>query len=358
MTIPMDVLNQIALIIRNDRGQAMRLRNLLIELSSLPTYRKWLDEGQFAGRGFRLPRDFISAETSERRLLESVRLVVDDILQVKIHYVDGRFVFITDGLFVPADFRVSPWSDESDRLIEACRRLGWSDWPTVVIDLAMGCGHNSLRLDAGKRFGFDMNMRSLGFATVNSLLNDRPFSLIAISDVRLGIPSLTGQPPERVLFLVNMPFALEPVPGALVRTAAGGENGYEQTVAALSSIQRFASQVARGTKIRALVLAYSVGNREKGLWVVEQRAKKLFSLSAVTWTILEGERLWRINGKKEQPNPMPLSSLKLKADCRYYVRDERLREPLRAGYVKKERELKRQGFDSLAYGVLHIEVAE
>ncbi len=54
---------------------------------------------------------------------------------------------------------------------------------------------------------------------------------------------------------------------------------------------------------------------------------------------------------------MPLTSLKLKADCRYHVRDPRMRDVIRTGYVEKERELLREGFDSLGYGILTVDVS-
>jgi hypothetical protein len=356
MAVSMDVLNQIALIIRSDQGKAIRLRNLLIELAALPEYKIWLEQDEFNGRRFRLPRDFISADVRERRLLESMRLVVDDTLQVKINHIGDRLVFLTDGLFVPGDFRVFPWRDESDKIIDEFTELGWVGWPTVVIDPAVGCGHNAIRVDCEKRFAFDVSMRALCFAMVNSIINERSFAMVAMNDIEGGLPSLLGRSPERVLVVVNMPFALEPIPGALVRTAAGGENGYEKTVAALEAILDLTRQLPSGTEVRALVLAYSVGSRQEERWVVAEEGQRLFGTSAVTWRILEGERLWRINGKKEQPNPMPLSRMKLKADCRYYVRDPRLRDRLRSGYIERERDLRRAGFDSLAYGLLRLTV--
>jgi hypothetical protein len=348
----MDILNQTSLILNSDHSLTPRLRKVLAELCKLPEYSEWEQVGQFTGKRFRLPRRFISAEPKERRLLESFKLVYDDVLQVKVNHFDG-LIFLTDGLFVPGDFRVYPFFDESDRLMEAMANSAWQSWPTVVIDPAAGCGHSPLRAVDCRRIALDISVRAISFANVNSLLNEQPLTVLAVNDIERGLP-LFGRYGERVLFLINMPFALEPISGTLVRTAAGGENGYEKTLSALRAVHRYASESPEDD-IRALVLAYSVGKQDEDKWLVPEEAKALFGDEAVRWQILTEERLWRINGQKEQPNPMPLASLRLKADCKYYVRDPKMREPLRDGYARKERELRSRGFDALAYGVLCIE---
>lgn len=355
MTVQTDILNQIAMELRSDETLSVRLRVLLEKLCKLPEYAEWLGEGQYAGQRFRLPRSFIPPVTSDRRLLESLRLVVDDVLQVKLNRLDNGSIFMTDGLFVPAAYRVFPDSDESNCLIRKLTAKNWLDWTTAVIDPATGCGHNALRLDVDRRFGLDISMRALSFAAVNSFLNGKPFSALAYADIERGIPLLFDRGAEHTLFVVNMPFVLEPISGALARTSAGGENGYEKTVFALKAIRDYANRTSPEGQVRAVVLAYSIGNRQEDRWVVFEEAKRIFGPVSITWELLKGEKLWRVNGKKEQPNPMPLSSLKMKADCRYAVRDARLREPVRAGYTEKERELARQGYDSLAYGILSVD---
>jgi len=354
MTILTDVMNQIALILRSDQALRTRLRTILTQICDLPEYAKWQDTEQYDGRRFRLPHRFISAATSDRRLLESLRLVVNDMLEVKLNCLDNGSVYMTDGLFVPADYRVFPFSDESDHLIRKLTTAGWLNWATAVIDPATGCGHNALRVDAIHRFGFDISVRALSFAAVNSYLNEKQFTALAFADIERGIPLLLSQGVKNTLFVVNMPFALEPVSGTLARTAAGGKNGYEKTVSALNAIKGYMANSA-DSKVRAVVLAYSIGNHGENRWVVFEEAKKIFESADVSWELFKDEQLWRVNGKKEQPNPMPLSSMKLKADCRYHVRDSRMREPIRSAYIEKERDLLRQGYDSLAYGILSID---
>jgi len=199
-----------------------------------------------------------------------------------------------------------------------------------------------------------MSMRAAKFAAVNSLLNGRPFSALALADIDDGIPLLPNKDRERALFIVNMPFALEPMAGTLVPTAAGGENGYEKTVSALKAIGDYAKLMLAPGEARAVVLTYSIGNSSENRWVIVEEAKKIFGSANVDWEMLIKEKLWRVNGRKEQPNPMPLSSLKLKADCRYYVRDPRTRDKVRVGFIEKERDLRRKGHDSLTYGILSI----
>jgi hypothetical protein len=354
MTILTDVMSQIALMLRSDQTLSSRLRTLLQQLCGLPEYAQWLETEQYDGRRFRLPHRFISGATAERRLLESLRLVVNDMLEVKLNCLENGSIFVTDGLFVPADYRVFPFSDESDHLINKLAKENWLDWPTAVIDPATGCGHNALRVDAVYRFGLDISVRALSFAAVNSYLNEKPFSVLAFADIERGIPLLLGQGVKNTLFVVNMPFVLEPISGTLVRTAAGGKNGYELTLSALNAINDY-TRNASEDEVRTVVLAYSIGNRGEDRWVVFEEAKKIFGPASVDWELLKNEQLWRVNGKKEQPNPMPLSSMKLKADCRYHVRDPRMREPIRASYTEKERDLARQGYDSLAYGILSID---
>lgn len=354
MAIAMDALNQIALILRSDQSLVDRLRPLLSRICALPEYTEWQEKGQYDGRRFRLPSRFISPATAERRFLESLRLVIDDVLEVKLNLVNEGLVFMTDGLFVPADFRVFPWRDESDTLMRKLREERWQGWPTAVIDPATGCGHNALRANVTQRVGLDVSARALSFAAVNALLNERTFAALALSDTASSIPFVLDRDAERTLFIVNMPFALEPITGALVRTAAGGENGYEKTVSALKSINDYAKRVLPQSEVGAIVLTYSIGNVKEDRWVVLEEGRRIFGKDNVQWELLADQKLWRINGKKEQPNPMPLSSLRLKADCQYYVRDPRMRDPLRAGYIEKERSLRNQGYDALAYAAMSI----
>lgn len=361
--VQLDTINQISLLCRRRLELRDALRAVLAALYDLAEYREWHETGQFAGGPFQLPRSFAPRDSEHRRLLEQLGLVDDNVLWVVINRDDstGR-LFVTDGLFVPAEIRVFPFMDESDRICERYAALGWQAWADTVVDPAVGCGHNLLRYrgELSTRIGFDVSVRALAFTALNSQLNslvrgvDRDHSqFFGLNDVYNGIPNVyTGR---RVLFLVNMPFALEPLPETLVRTAAGGENGYELTLAALDGIRAFMDDPVNASReVRAVVLSYSVGVIGRDQWVVPERAREMFGDAAIDWKILHGERLWRIDGRKEQPNPMPLESLSKKANCRFYVRNPARREEVRASYVKKERALRDEGYDHLAYGVLTL----
>jgi hypothetical protein len=363
--VQIDTLNQISLLCRRRPELRDSLRAVLEALSDLPAYTEWLSANQFSGKPFQIPRSFAPPDPEQRRLLEQLGFVTDNVLWVMVNRdaPTGR-LFLTDGLFVPAEIRVFPFADESDRIREQYTALGWHDWADTVIDVAVGCGHNLLKYGGAPdtRIGFDVSLRALAYAALNAQLNDTTSSgsqgsrrslFFGLNDVRNGLPGLsTG---KRVLFLVNMPFALEPLPETLVRTAAGGENGYELTVAALEAIRAFIDS-HRGSDhvVRAVVLAYSVGSLHRDYWIVPHRARDLFHDMSVSWRILDGECLWRINGRKEQPNPMPLTSLSRKADCKYYVRNPNRREEIRAAYVRKEHALRDEGYDHLSYGALHV----
>jgi hypothetical protein len=354
MAMTSESLDQIALVLRDDRTQSIQLKGLLTEICILPEYDQWIEDGQFEGQMFQLPSSFRSSHIMGSRLIQDVNLVIDNRLQVKINYLDDEFIFVTDGAFVDAADRVFPWHDESDLLIKTLTNEGWRKWPTIVVDPATGCGHNALRV-AAERFGFDSSERALKFATINSMLNARSFSILGTSDVDKGIKIRSFEGPEKILFIVNMPFALEPLPGSLPLTSSGGKDGCEKTILALNAIERFMKRLPRNSEVRALILTYSVGASADNRWVVVDHAQRLFGPTSVRWRMPVDQGLWRINGRKEQCNPMSLSNLILKADCKLDITSPQMREALRLGYIEKEGELRSRGYDSLSYGILLIE---
>src|SRR4029077_6553198 len=124
---------------------------------------------------------------------------------------------------------------------------------------------------------------------------------------------------------------------------------------ALARVEALERSLGRDSQLRCLVLTYTVGCKAEDRWAVPQRALELFGPERVRWQLLSEERLWRINGKKEQDNPMPLDRLGLKADCRFYVPPGANREEIRAGYRALASERHDFGWDHLAYGVIAIE---
>lgn len=362
MTVLIDVLNQLSLLLRDDSRLAQDLRSVLGEMSSLEEYNEWLRNGQYYGGRFRVPRRFLGHSRATRRLLEELHLVVDDLLTVRVNAISSGQQFVTDGLFVSPYFRVFPFADESDRIAARIEQLRWDSWANIVIDPAMGCGHNLLRYSGGSdRVGLDISVRAVAFAAVNAALNDVETRLLGVQDIQSGLPPVrAARQNGNVLFLINMPFALEPEPSLLVRSAAGGRLGYELTASALKAIDRFRKRQSKDVHVRAIVLTYSIGKNAKGegSWVVPEVARETFGKDHVTWTLLENEKLWRVNGKKEQPNPMPLERLSTKADCKFYIRDDSRRDDARRAYEALTRELKGPGNDytHLAYGLVAVDL--
>jgi methylase of polypeptide subunit release factors len=362
-TITLDDLNQLLLWLQDNPEKAHGLREILREIATHPTYREWGEEQQFEGDLFRLHHSLAFASDDKRWLLESKLLVKNDALRVKVNLC-GDQVFLTDGLWVDPSIRAFPFSDESDLVVRACEERGWMGWATCVIDPATGCGHNLLRYRGDeargvRRYGFDRNTRALAYAGINAALNCVASTAFANRDIRNGIPpvfSLSQENPERVLVVANMPFALVPNSEQIARSAQGGRRGYELTVALIDAIKALPAELNQASQLRCVILAYSVGCEKAGSWVVPKHASEQFGGTNVKWELWPDEKLWRVNGRKEQENPMPLDRLKLKADCRFYVRGDINPEVLRGEYEKLTNELAEEGHDHLAYGVITAEI--
>jgi hypothetical protein len=352
--ITLDDLNQLLLWLQDSPERVPELRSILAEIARHESYAAWIEERQFAGDLFQLHPSLAFASRKKRWLLESLLLVKNDALRVKINSCDDQ-VFLTDGLWIDPSIRAFPFSDESDLVMRACQESGWMDWATCVIDPATGCGHNLLRYPSTecRRYGFDRNSRALAYAGINAALNGIDHVTLADSDIRNGLQPVFAQGrSERVLVLANMPFALVPNPSAIARSAYGGRHGYELTLALFDAIDALASQLDGRSELRCVVLTYTLGCQATDTWVVPEHAMGRFGRDRTSWRIWEDEKLWRVNGKKEQANPMPLSLLKLKADCRFYVRGAVSREALALEYEKLATDLTQKGYDHLAYGVV------
>jgi hypothetical protein len=353
----MDDLNQILLYMQEQPESRAMLRGILLEVARHETYRTWMETAEYHGLLFRLHRSLAFTSDEERRLLELLKLVEADALRVKLH-ARGENVFLTDGLWVSSAIRVFPFIDESDLVLRACSERGLTDWATCAIDPAVGCGPHVLRYQApgSRRYGFDRSARAVAYAAINSLINDCEDALFGINDIRRGIPAVVDQDEERVLVLANMPFSLSPSPNTLVRTAEGGRYGYELTIALFDSVKSLADRLPASSEVRCVAVAYSVGSAGDDQWAVRDMAAERFGSDQVEWTLLRDEPLWRVNGKKEEENPMPLSALRRKVDCRFYVRREANRDKVRAEYDALARELNGHGYSHLGYGTLSIAV--
>jgi methylase of polypeptide subunit release factors len=353
-TITLDDLNQLLMWLQDNSEQAPLLRDVLREIASHPNYGEWEKEQQFEGDLFRLHHSLAFASDEKRWLLESKLLVKNDALRVKINLC-GDQAFITDGLWVDPSIRAFPFSDESDLVARACEENGWMDWATCVIDPATGCGHNLLRYAGSgvRRYGFDRNSRALAYAAINAALNGIGDVALANNDIHNGIPPVFAQGAnERVLVLANMPFALVPNRDQIARSAQGGTYGYELTTALIDALEALPEQLSGLSELRCVILAYSIGCLDSDSWFVPEYASRRFGVDRTDWKLWLDQKLWRVNGRKEQENPMPLDLLRLKADCRFYVRGEVARVGLRREYEGLTKKLANEGFDHLAYGVI------
>ncbi len=366
-TITLDDLNQILLLLQENPERAEELRAILLEVARHESYAAWENKHEFDGKLFRLHRSLAFANDDQRRLLEGLRLVQKDILRVKLNARDSQ-VYVTDGLWVSSSIRVFPFADESDLVMKACVEQGWMNWASCIVDPAVGCGHNLLRYqgDEVRRYGFDRSSRAVAYAAINAAINGVDQTVVGISDIRNGIPPLfTASAGERVLVVANMPFALVPKQGTIARSTDGGRYGYQLTLDLLNAVDTLAGSLDEGSELRCVVLAYSLGSKQGDNWVVPESAYELFGKKmpatsdsddgfGAEWWLWKDEKLWRVNGKKEQANPMPLVRLETKADCRFYVREDARRDAVRADYRALTEELAKRGHDHLAYGTVVV----
>lgn len=337
------------------------LRRALEEVIDHPRYAAWsldADTRQGEQGGGRCP---VPPDLKSRQFLERLALIDGECLRIKVHRHAGE-VFCTDGLWVNQDIRVFPFSDESKRLIEHASAHGYDRWAETAVDPATGCGHHLIGLGGScMKFGFDVNPRAILYGSINARVNAKPQVLLSRNNIGAGMPPHLDGLGGKVLFLVNMPFAISPIERVLPLCSDGGLTGARWTFAALQAIHGFAQRNRGAESVRACVLCYSVGNSQEGRWEIAERAEELFP-GRVRWNLLVNERMWRVNGRKEQPNPMSLAAgLKLKAECRFYVRDEQ-RDAVRRGYEELARALAAPAqdgggrWDVLGYGIVDVEV--
>lgn len=350
-----------------DPGLVGALRDYLNAVYDSAEYQQWLAGDQYLGdRSFK-GKPSEPFEASQRfptlkHLLTGHALVSSGKLQVKIDRHFDR-VHITDGFWVPALDRVFPTCDESEIVCNAIRRLVPHSENLYLLDPACGSGHHSLGLKdyCSRRASFDVSGRALAFARFNSILNGDSRHLVAYGDIKDGIcEEAIPLETSHMVFAVNMPFAIPPERSdAKVRFSFaqdGGNEGSEFTLAALSAIRKFMDRGLKYAALDAVVLCYSLG-KELGdgnwSWSLESVAREHFPDSDVSFELLQEERLWRVNGKKEQENPMPLEKIVLKADCRHTFSDS-VRDQKRDAYSERVRELKSRGYSHLGYGIIHI----
>jgi len=362
--IPTDALGRLALDLNHadplehdDANGA--LRSALQSVVESGDYAAWLGRGELEGERCPLPPD-----ADSRAVLRGLGLADEGGLLVKVNRHRERY-FLTDGLWVPPAIRAFPFTDESALLLGHVQAAGYDREADVVIDPATGSGNHVIGLrGAAARLAYDVNLRAIAYVSINKLINGTPRLDIGLQDIRMGFPLHLRAVGGRVLFVINMPFALSPAPPEgradrpryLPLSADGGLTGAARTFAALAALAQFQRENRARERARAVVLCYTVGDRERDRWQVVDKARALFGEGNVTWRLLADQKMWRVNGVKAEPNPMSLAeSLPKKAGCRYYVVDKD-RDEVRAGYHRLVEQLAAEGFRDLAYGIVDIDL--
>jgi hypothetical protein len=331
-------------------------------------YQKWLKNAQFFGsRSVEgKPREPVEAGgiiPKLKHLLTEYGLVANGRMNIK---VDRHFdrIHITDGFWVEPTRRVFPTCDESEIVCKHIKSNIKLNGPGYLIDPACGSGHHALALRElfDRRVSLDISGRALAFCRFNSVLHGDVKHAVGFGDVRDGIPlEYTAPHGSHVVFAVNMPFAIDPKDHLSERSYRlaqdGGDRGIELTIASLRAIKNFAKQNSSVAATDAVILTYSLGyfNKTNSIWdwELDMKAKALLKDWNTKFHLLETENLWRVNGKKEQKNPMPVEKLELKADCIFTYSDLE-RDAKRLGFRNQANLFKGSGFTHLGYGLLHI----
>lgn len=350
--ITADELSLIPRQLKNDRSLKSEILAIFQEIVNTSRYQDWLRNEQFTGNLFRL-----DDEERNNPLLNQFNLVKDGRLQVKAHSFRGA-IFLTDGLWIPNQHRVYPFYDESHQLLQHTEKNKLHQLASSLIDPSCGCGHHALATSKiQQNYAFDISYRAIIYTAINALINSTERIFIKQNDIQDGIPEeLSIAIGKRVLFLINMPFAIAPLPNILPLATDGGVTGAKWTFKALEALKNFVLNNPDKDSIHASILCYTVGDRQHSKWEVVEKANQMFGESKVSWTLLKDEKLWRVNGKKEQLNPMNLAEgLPKKADCQLYVKD-RDREELRTQYKNLVKSLNNAGWEYLGYGIVDIQV--
>lgn len=278
-----------------------------------------------------------------RGLLTSVGMVADDGTALyRPNLLWGR-AFVTDGYWHRNG--VYSFTDESDLLLQYCAKNNITAYDELV-DPGAGCGHTAIAFPGSlARTAFDIDARAVEFARLSAWLNDCELRAER-NDITRGLPDDLRPDGRRVLFVANMPFAISPYAGALSHVRDGGENGIRLSVSVLEAVRPFV-----GTGSRLVILTYSLGRDNGASWQFVEQARQVLPRCELRWELTDG-RIWRVGSEKVEPNPMPLSALKLKSGGSQRSRDEQRR--LREGYDKLAKELQSLGWDRLGCGILDV----
>lgn len=336
-------------------AMAAELADQLRRLSRSARYAAWAGSLREAS-----PFQAADGEGYDVPALAAAGLVDQGSLRMKVNLLGDR-VLLTDGVWVDPAVRVFPFCDESQALVRHTTSAGLHDWADWVVDLATGCGHNVIGLPPrGRSVALDINPRALAYLVVNRALNAiEPGALMAaLNDIRDGLPpALARGMTGRTLFLANMPFGPAPGRTALPLTSNGGRSGADLQQATLEAVQQFAAQAGPSSAVKAMLMTLTVGDAASGRWQMVERARSLFGAARVKWSLLDEERLLRVDGTRELGNPAALRVfLSRLAACRLYTPEAGRRADLQGMFSGLAREHEDEGSPDIAFGMIELDL--
>ncbi len=234
--------------------------------------------------------------------------------------VSGQFFFVdTKGsLLLEGESRVYPYFDEAADLLETAASLDTRF--ELMVDAFAGGGHSMLPiLKAGiaeRGIGIDVNPRAVALATTNAQLNEMDdVAKFVQSDIHSGLPRFEG----KTLYIANAPFALTPgeIPHDIMRD--GGADGLKLARVFINqaTINTYVEEALTGAKPGDIVMgvAYSRIGTDGHIELSTELDQHVNGKGTYEVELLAGRKLWRgANGKKEQPNPMGLDMMYVKAE--------------------------------------------
>jgi hypothetical protein len=98
----------------------------------------------------------------------------------------------------------------------------------------------------------------------------------------------------------------------------------------------------------------TVGNRDQNRWEIVEKAREQFGEAKVRWTLLQEEKILRIDGAREQENPSRVATVLPRIpDCGLYFREHE-RHAARSSYQELAARLEDGGFPDIAYGMIDV----
>ncbi len=289
-------------------------------------------------------------------------------------FVDTKSAPLADG-----ESRVYPYFDEAADLYSIAASL--DEHFDNIVDAVAGGGHSMLPIlrdgIAVQGYGIDLNPRAVNLASVNAAINGLDkVSTFVQGDIHDGLPRFEG----KTLYMANAPFALTAgEPHDVMRD--GGADGLKisrvfirqavdkaDLLADLESEDRkdapysrinveghlaFVAGALMGAKPGDVVIgvAYTRIGTDGHAELASELEKYVRGKGAYEIKLLEGRKIWRgANGKKEQPNPMDLNMMFVKA-----IPGSNYARQVAEYRVAAEQHLK-EGFDRLGYFAFVIRV--